>query len=367
MAKQLKTIPLPAKLGFVSYLGDVQGCGTIRILHPFLLLNHYRTQNQIQVISQPMNYYIFEVDFYKNFTFAQFQRSATEQHFNIFVHFKTQVQKKYKVPLIYEIDDLLLGIPDYNYATGYYKHNEDWIKKCMNIADGMTVSTVPLMKIYSEYQKNITVVPNHLPKFIWGDIFPAHEYYEPGRKIKILWSGSQNHFAKTGLTGKAKGGDFGQKFLDFIKKTTGVYDWYFVGALPEELEPIKNKLCWIPWKHIFDYPKTVKDIEPDLTIAPLVDNIFNSCKSNIKMLEFTALGAPGIYSNVEPYRAAKVKVRTDEEMISEVERLASDVDARANVFRHDYNVVRNQLWWEESGNIKKYINSYLNLFGQKLP
>jgi hypothetical protein len=313
-----------------------------------------------------MNYYIFDIEFYKNFTFAQFQRSATEQHFNIFVHFRKEVQKKYRVPLIYEIDDLLLGIPEYNYATNYYKQNEDWIKKCMNISDGMTVSTEPLKKIYSEFNPNITVVPNHLPKFIWGDIFPAHEYYEEGRKIKILWSGSQNHFSKRGLT-KQAGGDFGQDFLKFIKKTTGIYDWYFVGALPEELESIKNKICWIPWKNIFDYPKAVKDIEPDLTVAPLIDNVFNSCKSNIKMLEFTALGAPGVYSDVAPYKDAKVRCKTDEEMISEIERLASDTDARAKTFKHDYGKVRNQLWWEESGNVKKYINSYLNLFGQKLP
>jgi hypothetical protein len=85
------------------------------------------------------------------------------------------------------------------------------------------------------------------------------------------------------------------------------------------------------------------------------------------MLEFTACGAPGIYSDVAPYSPAKVKVKTDEEMIDQIERMASDVDYRAEVFQHDYSKVKSQLWWEEGNNIKKYINAHLNLFGQRLP
>lgn len=361
-------IKTPAKLGFVGFLGDVQGCGTIRVIHPYLLLNHFRRPD-IQVITQHMNHFVFQPEFYKNFTFAQFQRSATQQHYNIFVFFKKEVQKIHKIPLIYEIDDLLLGIPNYNYASGYYKTLEEWTKRCMSICDGMTVTTQGLKDAYSDYCKNITIIPNHLPKFIWGDIFPSHDYYEEGTKPKILWSGSQNHFTRKGLTPESAGmsGDFGKELINFIRKTTGAYDWYFVGALPEELEPVKSKLCWIPWKHIFEYPKAVKDIEPDLCVAPLIDNVFNNCKSNIKMLEFAAMGAPGVYSDVAPYQQAKVKVKTDEEMISEIEKLASDIDYRAKVYNHDYNQIKNQLWWEEGGNLKKYINSYLNMFGQKLP
>jgi hypothetical protein len=366
MGKQLyKPIKIPARLGFLSYLGDTQGCGTIRVIHPFLLLNHYR-QKGIQVVSQTMNHYCFDVNFYKQFTFCQFQRSSTEHHFKLLVHFKTQVQSKYNVPIVYEIDDMLLGIPDYNYATNYYTKNEDWVKKCMQISDCMVVSTDHLKTVYSEYNKNITVVENHLPKFIWGDIYPAHEYKDEKEKIKILWSGSQNHFSNKMLTPKAKGGDFGQELLSFIRKTTDIYDWYLVGSMPEELNNIKNQICFVPWKHIFEYPRAVKEIEPDICIAPLEDNPFNACKSNIKQLEYTALGAAGVYSDVLPYKKAKIKVKTDEEMVSEIERLAGDIDARRKTFKSDLAAVRGQLWWEEFENVKKYINSYLGLFKQRL-
>lgn len=361
-----KPIKTPAKLGFLSYLGDNQGCGTIRIIHPYLLLNHWRT-NKVHIISQTVNHYIFEPDFYKHYTLVQFQRSATEQHFNLYVHFKSQVQKKYNIPCIYEIDDMLIGIPDYNYATLYYKDNEDWVKKCMGIADGMTVSTPWLKKVYSEYNNNIAVIPNHLPKFIWGDIYPAHEYKDENEKIKILWSGSQNHFPNPQLTPGQKGGDFGSELMKYIRMTTHLYEWYFVGAIPIELNDIRDKLCYIPWKNIFEYPRAVKEIEPDICVAPLEDNPFNACKSNIKMLEYTALGAAAVYSHVEPYKFARLKSKSDEEMIDHIEKLATDIDFRARVWKKDYEKVRAQLWWEENNNLTNYIQTYLGLFKARLP
>jgi hypothetical protein len=284
------------------------------------------------------------------------------------LHFKSEVQKKYKVPLIYECDDLLLDIPNYNYAMNYYNKNSEWTKRCLGLCDGVIVSTEKLRDMYVAKCdiKKCKVIPNHLPKFIWGDIYPAHQYYEGG-KIKILWSGSQNHFSYKHMTPGVLGGDFGAGLLNFIKKTTDIYDWYFVGACPEELNDVKNKICHVPWKHIFEYPKAVKEIEPDIAIAPLIDNEFNSGKSNIKMLEFTAMGAAGIYSDVEPYRAANIRVKTDEEMIAQIERFAADVNVREKSFRKDYQSVRSQLWWEENDNIKKYIETYLGLFNQRLP
>lgn len=364
--KHRQPIKLPARISFLSYLGDVQGCGTIRVIHPYLLLNHYK-QKGIQIHTQYMSNFVFEPEFYKNFTFCQFQRSATENHFKLFAHFKQTIQKKVNIPLIYEIDDMLIDIPSYNYASEYYSKNEDWVKKCMSICDGMVVSTSVLKERYSEYCKNITIVPNHLPKFIWGDVYPAHEYYEEGTKIKILWSGSQNHFSHTQLTPGSTGGDFGRELLNFIRKTTDKYDWYFVGAIPQELNDIKPKLCHVPWKYIFEYPKCVKDIEPDIAIAPLIDNSFNACKSNIKMLEFTAMGAAGVYSDVEPYSHAAVKAKDDEEMIASVEALANSVDLRKRIWKRDYAAIGGQLWWEENNNLKNYINSYMGLFGQKIP
>jgi hypothetical protein len=235
LKKKLNPVKRPAKLGFLSYVGDTQGCGTIRVIYPFFYLNHFR-QKQLMCHSTYLMNYVQEPTWYKPFTFVQFQRSATEGHLQLLQHFKNTVQKQFPIPIIYEIDDMLFGIPKWNYASLYYNKAEDVIKRIMSECDGMMVSTAKLKEVYSPYCKKISVIPNHLPKFVWGETYPKHNYYKEGEKIKILWGGSQNHFAMKQVTGdEVKGGDFGNELLNFIRKTTDKYDWIFMGAIPEEL------------------------------------------------------------------------------------------------------------------------------------
>lgn len=370
MAKStlLKKVKLPARFSFLGYMGDVQGCGTLRVIIPYLLLNHYRShKGKVACLTTFLHNFIPDPDFYKNFTFCQFQRSASESHLKIFHHFKTKIQTKYNVPIIYEIDDMLIGIPDWNYASNYYKKNEDYVKKMIEISDAVMVSTPYLQKVYGEFNKNIHVQPNRLTKMLWGDIYPAHEYKDENEKVKILWAGSQNHFANPMVTGEAKGGDFGQGLMDFIIKTVDKYDWYFVGAMPMELSGIKNKINFVPWVDVLHYPSVVKNLECDIGIAPLMDNSFNAAKSNIKQLEYVACGMPGVYSQVEPYANCYCTVKNEEQMIDQIEKLAGDIDLRAEYWAKDYERVRNDLFWEDSGNIGKYLKTYLRAFGQRLP
>lgn len=364
----LKKVKLPARFSFLGYMGDVQGCGTIRVIIPYLLLNHYRShQGKVACLTTFLHNFVPDPEFYKNFTFVQFQRSATESHLNIFHHFKKNIQSKYNVPIIYEIDDMLINIPKWNYASTYYNKHEDYVKQIMSMSDAVMVSTEKLKKIYSEFNKNIHVQPNRLTKMLWGDIYPAHEYKDEKEKIKILWAGSQNHFSNPKVTGDAEGGDFGKEFMKFIIKTVDKYDWYFVGALPMELTGVKNKINFVPWVDVMHYPSVVKSLECDIGLAPLMDNEFNSCKSNIKQLEYVASGIAGIFSKVEPYNNCYCKVKNDEELISWIEKLAGNIDLRADVWTKDYERIRNDLYWEDSGNLGKYLKTYLRAFGQRLP
>ena len=366
MKKKFKPVKKPAKLGFLSYLGDTQGCGTIRAIYPYFYLNHFRRKNVMCHSTYLMNY-ISDVDWYKPFTFVQFQRSATEQHLQLIQHFKNTVQKRYPIPVVYEIDDMLFNIPKWNYASLFYNQAEDIVKKIMGTCDGMMVSTAKLKEVYSPFCKKISVIPNHLPKFVWGDVYPAHNYFDEKNKIKILWGGSQNHFSMERVVGKEnEGGDFGKELMDFIRKTIDKYEWHLLGAIPEVLSDIKSKINFHPWENVFEYPAKIKSIEPDICIAPLQDIEFNHCKSNIKCLEYNAVGAVGVYSNVTPYKFMSLKSESDEEMIAHIEKLADDVDYRAKIFNKDFNRVRSQIWWEDNNNIQKYINSYLNMFGQCL-
>jgi glycosyltransferase involved in cell wall biosynthesis len=45
-------------------------------------------------------------------------------------------------------------------------------------------------------------------------------------------------------------------------------------------------------------------IQWDIAIAPLRDTPFNRCKSDVKFLDYCAIGAAGIYSGVPAYQAS---------------------------------------------------------------
>jgi len=363
---KLKPVKTPARMGFLSFMGDVAGCGVLRVITPYLLIN-YLNIPEVLINTSYLSNYVGEVNFYKNQSFVQFQRSATEQHLKIHKHFKTQIQPNINIPLIYEIDDLLTDIPKWNFAHDYYNQNLKYIEIMMRESNFIITSTYKLKKVYEKYNKNIKVIQNHLAKFIWGDITLKHDVYKEGDKVRILWAGSQNHFKHPSMTGVPNGGDFGHKLMDFIRKTVDKYQWVFMGALPIELEDIRDKIEFHGWQNTFAYPKYIKSLNVDMGIAPLEQSLFNECKSNIKSLEFCACGIPGVYSHIEPYKFMSTICDTEEYMIDRIESLAADVDLRVKAYNHDYNVLKTQLWWEEDDNLRKYVNTYLSMMKLKLP
>ena len=102
-----------------------------------------------------------------------------------------------------------------------------------------------------------------------------------------------------------------------------------------------------------------------IKVRSLIKSSF-SVSNNIKALEYTALGIPGIYTDIDPYKNLKFTCETDDYMIDTIELFASSVDKRKEAYEHDYKVVEEQLFWEEHDNLRKYMNAYLSLFDKKM-
>lgn len=127
------------------------------------------------------------------------------------------------------------------------------------------------------------MIPNHLPKFIWGDVRPKHlrQPHTLKDKPRIGWAGSENHFINplsTEYKRGIRGGDFSNKIIDFIHKTTDKYTWVISGALPIELRDIKDKIEFHPWVNIFAYPNHFKSLDLDIGMALLMPCKFNDSK-----------------------------------------------------------------------------------------
>jgi glycosyltransferase involved in cell wall biosynthesis len=53
---------------------------------------------------------------------------------------------------------------------------------------------------------------------------------------------------------------------------------------------------------INEYPEKMASLDLDIAIAPLEDNLFNRCKSNLRLLEYGAMSWPVVCSDVYPYQ-----------------------------------------------------------------
>jgi len=363
----MKVIPNNSRISWHGYVADKGGCGHLRVIIPYILTNIHRFKNSnIQIYtSYGMNYSMDE-NFYKGKLFVLFQRAATFEQLKIIKFLKKNIFNKTKTAIIYEVDDDFTegSIPEWNMAADYFNKNR---KYCLNIIENayaVSTSTEYLAKKLRKYNKRVIVNQNHLPKFIWGSDIPEIKEIK-NKKPRIYWGGSSNHFALP--NSDKNGGDFGNKLIDFIKKTTDIYDWVFIGAIPKEIIEIRDKIELHEWQSVLYYPHYIKSLNIDIGIAPLAKHEFNKSKSNIKAQEYTAAGIPAIYTNIIPYENMKLICDSDEEMISNIEMLVSDSNKRKEVWEHDYSVLKEDLFWEENNNIEKYINNYLNMFNMRLP
>ena len=195
-------------------------------------------------------------------------------------------------PVLCEIDDHMLSVAEYNPAYEAYwpgsPYREIAITQ-MREADGLIVSTPYLKEVYSEFNANIWVVPNCID-------FKAWDRVQRGRKggIRIGWAGGASHEEDV------------RSVLPAIKGILAKHrDVRFVfvngpakAGLPDWLKGVPRVEHIAKWSRIDKYPQALASHDFDIGIAPLVDNAFNRGKSNLRWLEYSALGIPCVASNV---------------------------------------------------------------------
>jgi glycosyltransferase involved in cell wall biosynthesis len=162
-------------------------------------------------------------------------------------------------------------------------------------SNGMIVSTEYLKKAYSDHNSNIHVIPNAIDFEIWDSLKRKNSR---SKKLRIGWAGGGSHDRDLLIIDKA---------IDKIMKKFTNVEFVFLGGYPEIFgSKPKSKIRLLKsWYPINTYPQALKDLNLDIALAPIRDNEFNRCKSNLRWLEYSALGIPTIASDVEPYRCIK--------------------------------------------------------------
>ena len=154
---------------FINYYADYSGCGHWRMIWPEQVLNAH--SKAVVHGTTVMN---VDPRYYTQVKGIRVQRQATPQQ-QEFVKFLRGMADKNNFRLIYEIDDICFSedIPDYNkYKSAFVDPKiRQSAQEIMAMCDEITV-TCPFMRDYYKEKtgnKNVTVIPNFMPKFWMGN------------------------------------------------------------------------------------------------------------------------------------------------------------------------------------------------------
>lgn len=206
--------------------------------------------------------------------------------------------KTHSVRLIHALDDDLYALDAEPATRDYPAH---LIRRLSRQADHVVVTTSPLHARASHYNRAVTVIPNALNPAL----FEVAEPRAPsvGEKICVGYMGTFTHAddlrmilapLRAFLQAHADAVEFQLVGIGQTAECLGLFDGYPVRVI----EP----------PHGLHYPAFLqwfqKTIRWDIAIAPLRPTPFNACKSDLKYLDYTLLGIPGIYSANPVYTAS---------------------------------------------------------------
>jgi peroxiredoxin len=314
----------------LNYYADYGGCGYWRMIWPEYLINGYG-----KGIISGLTQMILDMRFYGSLKAIRMQRQATDSQV-AFVNELQKVKKEHGFRLIYEIDDIALrdDIPLYNRCRDAFTDQKivDNIMKVMGSVDEITVTCKFMKEYYQEKtgNKNITILPNYAPKF-WLDKHydrkKIEERFEKNKKRpRILYAGSGTHIDVLNRTGGKD--DFGH-IIESIIKARKKFKFVFKGCYPVALKPFidSGEMEYFEWSPLFELPSGIDKTGCNAVYAPLVDNIFNKSKSNIKMIESGALGLPGAFQDLCTYEKAPFRFTTGDELIDQLSTITKNIDS----------------------------------------
>jgi hypothetical protein len=236
------------------------------------------------------------------------------------------VQQRYGTKFVLDVDDDMFAInPDNPFWMKMDDEKAYWMQCMIRDNDYITTTTEDLAKVFRERRvgkpkESVIVLPNAINEDY------RHPPFDNGKKIVIGYFGGSSHYSDLHESGVLKA-------IEKIMHENKNVHFKSVGMVVDKYTP-KARTTFVEGKRGTDWTdKVFPTMKFDISIAPLLDNIFNKGKSNIKWQESTRAGSAFIASNIGPYRrlmpeTAILCQNTEDDWYRGLKKLVDDKELR---------------------------------------
>jgi len=269
--------------------------------------------------------------------------------------------------IIFEADDLI----DSGTKRVNLDMNEEAVaefNKTISLCDAVTVTTPYLASVYGKLNPKVYVLPNYLDRKWWGESEERPKRID--KTIRIGWAGGRTHYEDLRMV------------VPVLKRLVEKFDFLrfvYCGYGGMSSERLLTEVGWgedvfreIPREKREFYigvepeywPDKLRTLDFDIGIAPLINDHFNRCKSNIKFLEYSSEKIPAVYSptvykdTVEPGVTGFI-AETENEWEHYLEKLILNEEIRRDLAQRAFDEVQGK-WllenhWQEWEKVYKEV------------
>ncbi|MEH0873331.1 glycosyltransferase [Pectobacterium cacticida] len=264
--------PLPVIIGSHS---DWHGCGHYRVIFPFQALE--REMLIEGGLKHGVPKLVDAVDMEPDVVIVQSAAGVQTPEM------VAQYRKYTRSSIVAEFDDYILNIPiNSGNRKAFSQQLIKNFRRSLESVDWVVVSTPALAEAYSAYHPDIRIAYNRLPASWWKGLTSLRQQ---GHKPRVGWAGGSSHKGDLAI------------LRSVVKALEDEVEWVFMGMKPEGVKCEFH--AGVPIEY---YPQKTASLNLDLALVPLEHNLFNECKSNLRLMELGACGVPVICTDIEPYR-----------------------------------------------------------------
>lgn len=230
--------------------------------------------------------------------------------------------------------------------------------KSLQTCDLVTTPSSVLSGFLKQFNKNVRVVKNFIDPNIWRKVPLVKDDF-----VRIGWQGGWSHYPDFYLV-KNVLREIMQKHKNVILVIMGTHFEGLTKDLPQDRIQVES------WTSVDVYPWKFRTLNIDIGLAPIENNEFNTCKSEIKWEEYSALEIPTVASNIPPYNLAiehgktGFLAATEAEWIDYLDQLIQHKEMRDLVGLKARTAVMNHCNLDDK--IDDYVRAYKSLFVPEL-